>query len=106
MRNLKTYTVRCHRGIGCQGYKDITGTLPYLREFFGLEHPVTLVSGIFFKKTHVIQVPKGIKALVGALNKRSKIEHWESETKGLYVIPYFTQVEPSDTDITDDDVQR
>ena len=103
MRNLKTYTVRCHRGIGCQGYKDITGTLPYLREFFGLEHPVTLVSGIFFKTTHVIKVPKD---LVSALNKRSKIEHWESETKGLYVIPYFTQVEPSDTDITDDDVQR
>lgn len=106
MRNLKTYTVRCHRGIGCQGYKDITGTLPYLREFFGLERPVTLVSGIIFKTTHVIQVPKGIKALVSALNKRSKIEHWESETKGLYVIPYFTQVEPSDTDTTDDEVHR
>ena len=106
MRNLKTYTVRCHRGIGCQGYKDITGTLPYLREFFGLERPVTLVSGILFKTTHVIQVPKGIKDLVSALNKRSKIEHWESETKGLYVIPYFTQVEPSDTDTTDDEVHR
>ena len=105
MRNLKIYTVRCHRGVGCKGYKDITGTLPYLREFFGLEHPVTLVSGIFFKKTHVIQVPKDIKSLVGALNKRSKIEHLESESKGLYVIPYFTQVMPSDTDTTDDEVQ-
>lgn len=104
MRNLKTYTVRCHRGIGCKGYKDITGTLPYLREFFGLERPVTLVSGIFFKTTHVIKVPKGIKDLVSALNKRSKIEHWELETKGLYVIPYFTLVEPYDTDITDNDV--
>lgn len=107
MRNLKTYTVRCHRGIGCKGYSDITGTLPYLREFFGLERPVTLVSGIFFKTTHVIKVPKGIKDLVSALNKRSKIEHWELESKGLYVIPYFTQVETSDTDTdtTDDEVQ-
>lgn len=101
MRNLKIYTVRCHRGVGCKGYKDITGTLPYLREFFGLDHPVTLVSGIFSKTTHVIQVPKGIKALVSALNKRSKIEHWALETMGLYVIPYFTQVESSDT--TDDE---
>ena len=104
MRTLKVYTVRCHRGIGCRGYRDITGTLPYLREFFGLDHPVTLVSGIFFKKTHVIQVPKGIKALVAALNKRSKIEHHGWETKGLYCIPYFTQVEPSDTSTTDNDV--
>lgn len=94
MRSLKTYTVRCYRGIGCRGYRDITGTLPYLREFFGLDHPVTLVSGIFFKKTHVIQVPKGIKALVVALNKRSKIEHLGWETMGLYCIPYFMQVEP------------
>ena len=54
MRTLKVYTVRCHRGIGCRGYRDIQGTLSYLREFFGLDHPVTLVSGIFFKKTHVI----------------------------------------------------
>ena len=99
MRTLKVYTVRCHRGIGCRGYRDITGTLPYLREFFGLDHPVTLVSGIFFKKTHVIQVPKGIKALVAALNKRSKIEHLGWETKGLYCIPYFTQVESSDNDV-------
>lgn len=106
MRNLKIYTIRCHRGVGCAGYKDITGTLPYLREFFGLEHPVTLESGILFKTTHVIQVPKGIKALVGALNKRSKIEHWELETKGLYVIPYFTQVDTSETETPDDDVQR
>ena len=106
MRNLKTYTVRCHRGVGCKGYKDITGTLPYLREFFGLEHPVTLVSGILVKTTHVIQVPKGIKALVAALNKRSKIEHWKLETKGLHVIPYFTQVETSDIDTHDDDSQR
>lgn len=106
MRNLKTYTVRCHRGVGCSGYNDITGTLPYLRKFFGLENPVTLVSGIIFKTTHVIQVPKGIKALVVALNKRSKIEHWKFETKGLYVIPYFTQVETSETDTHDDDVQR
>lgn len=99
MRNLKIYTVRCHRGSGCRGYRDITGTLPYLREFFGLDHPVTLVSGIFFKKTHVIQVPKGIKALVAALNKRSKIEHHGCETKGLYCIPYFTQVEYTDSDV-------
>ena len=94
MRNLKVYTVRCHRGIGCQGYKDITGTLPYLREFFGLERPVTLVSGILFKTTHVIQVPKGIKDLVRALNKRSMIEPHGLEAKGLYGIPYFTQVAP------------
>lgn len=106
MRNLKTYTVRCHRGVGCKGYNDITGTLPYLRKFFGLEHPVTFVSGILFKTTYVIQVPKGIKALVGALNKRSKIEHWELEAKGLYVIPYFTQVKSPDADTQDDDVQR
>lgn len=92
MRSLKVYTVRCHRGIGCKGFIDIQGTLSYLREFFGLDHPVTLVSGIFFKKTHVIQVPKGIKALVAALNKHSKIEHHGWETKGLYCIPYFTQV--------------
>lgn len=26
MRTLKVYTVRCHRGIGCRGYRDITGT--------------------------------------------------------------------------------
>lgn len=103
MRNLKVYTVRCHRGVGCKGYKDTTGTLPYLREFFGLEHPVMLASGILFKTTHVIHVPKGIKALVSALNKRSKIEHHGCETKGLYVIPYFTQVETSDTDTPDDD---
>lgn len=99
MRSLKTYTVRCYRGIGCRGYRDITGTLSYLREFFGLDHPVTLVSGIFFKKTHVIQVPKGIKALVRALNKHSKIEHHGWETKGLYCIPYFTQVENTDNDV-------
>ena len=61
MQSLKTSTARCHRGIGHQGYRDITGTLPYLREFFGLDHPVTLVSGIFFKKTHVIQVQKGLR---------------------------------------------
>lgn len=106
MRNLKVYTVRCHRGVGCKGYKDITGTLPYLREFFGLEHPVMLASGILFKTTHVIQVPKGIKALVGALNKRSKIQNHGGETKGLYCIPYFTHVEPSDIDTHDDDAQR
>lgn len=94
MWTLKVYTVRCHRGIGCRGYRDITGTLPYLREFFGVDHPVTLVSGTFWKTTHVIQVPKGIKALVRALNKRSKIEHLGWETKGLYCIPYFMQVEP------------
>lgn len=104
MRTLKVYTVRCHRGIGRKDFIDITGTLSYLREFFGLDHPVTLVSGIFFKKTHVIQVPKGIKALVAALNKRSKIEHWNWKTMGLYCIPYFMQVEPSDTSITDNDV--
>ena len=46
MQSLKTYTVRCHRGSGHQGHRDITDTLPYLREFFGLDHPVTLVSGI------------------------------------------------------------
>jgi hypothetical protein len=99
MRSLKIYTVRCHRGSGCQGYRDITGTLPYLRELFGLDHPVTLVSGILCKTTHVIQVPKGIKALVAALNKRSKIEHHGWETKGLYCIPYFTQVEHTDNDV-------
>ena len=99
MRNLKVYTVRCHRGVGCMGYRNVTGTLPYLREFFGLDHPVTLVSGIICKTTHVIQVPKGIKALVVALNKRSKIEHWNRKTKGLYCIPYFTQVEPSDNGV-------
>ena len=99
MRNLKVYTVRCHRGIGCKGFIDITGTLPYLREFFGMDSPVTLVSGIFFKKSHVIQVPKGIKDLVRALNKRSRIEHHGWETKGLYGIPYFMQVEPLDNDV-------
>lgn len=99
MRNLKVYTVRCHRGMGCRGYRDITGTLPYIREFFGLDHPVTLVSGIFLKETHVIQVPKGIKDLVRALNKRSRIEHHGLETKGLYCIPYFTQVEHTDNDV-------
>lgn len=99
MRNLKVYTVRCHRGIGCRGYRDITGTLPYIREFFGLDHLVTLVSGIFSKETHVIQVPKGIKDLVRALNKRSRIEHHGWETKGLYCIPYFTQVEHTDNDV-------
>lgn len=50
MRTLKVYTVRCYRGIGRKGFIDITGTLPYLREFFGLDHPVTLVSGIFLRK--------------------------------------------------------
>ena len=99
MRNSKVYTVRCHRGIGCKGFIDITGTLPYLREFFGVDSPVTLVSGIFFKKSHVIQVPKGVKDLVRALNKRSMIEHHGWETKGLYGIPYFMQVEPSDNDV-------
>ena len=94
MRNLKVYTVRLHRGIGCKGFMDITGTLPYLMEFFGMKHPVTLVSGISFKETHVIQVPKGIKDLVRALNKRSRIEHHGLEAKGLYGIPYFTQVDP------------
>ena len=59
-----------------------------------MEHPVTLVSGISFKETHVIQVPKGIKDLVRALNKRSRIEHHGLEAKGLYGIPYFTQVDP------------
>ena len=99
MRSLKTYTVRCRRGIGCRGYRDITGTLPYLREFFGLDHPVTLVSGTLWKTTHVIQAPKGIKDLVRALNKRSRIEHHGWETKGLYGIPYFTQVEHPDSDV-------
>ena len=99
MRTLKVYTVRCHRGIGCRGYRDITGTLPYLREFFGLDHPVTFVSGTLWKTTHVIQVPKGIMDLVAALNKRSKIEHLGWKTKGLYCIPYFMQVEPSDNDV-------
>lgn len=99
MRALKVYTVRCYRGIGCRGFRDITGTLPYLREFFGLDHPVTLVSGTLWKTTHVIQVPKGIKALVETLNKRSKIEHWNWKTKGLYCIPYFTQVEHTDNDV-------
>lgn len=99
MRSLKTYTVRCYRGIGRKGFIDIQGTLPYLREFFGLDPPVTLVSGISFKETHVIQVPKGIKDLVRALNKRSKIEHHGWETKGLYCIPYFTQVENTDNDV-------
>lgn len=54
MRTLKVYTVRCYRGIGCRGYRDITGTLPYLREFFGLDPPVTLVSG-----THLENYPCG-----------------------------------------------
>lgn len=26
MRVLKVYTVRCYRGVGCRGYRDITGT--------------------------------------------------------------------------------
>lgn len=73
--------------------------LPYLREFFGVDHPVTLVSGTLWKTTHVIQVPKGIMDLVRALNKRSKIEHLGWETKGLYCIPYFMKVEPSDNDV-------
>ena len=99
MRSVKIYTVRCHRGSGYKGFRDITGTLPYLREFFGMDHPVTLVSGTLWKTTHVIQVPKGIKALVAASNKRSEIEHWSRKTKGLYCVPYFTQVEPSDNDV-------
>ena len=47
----------------------------------------------------MIQVPKGIKDLVRALNKRSRIEHHGWETKGLYGIPYFMQVDPSDNDV-------